>query len=367
MRKHWKKLTILVVTAAMVGLTACGSKESAPSASQSPSVQEAAKEDKKEEQKPAESGETYKFRISNIQTGSSPIGQAIEHMMKIAEEKSGGRLEFEHYPGGTLGADRVNIENAQAGTVEIGNSSTSNLTTFIEEFKALELPYITIPENDETLYASLDSGELGEYFKEKFNAIGLQPLAYYSQGYRIFLTVPETPLTCVSDFKNVKLRSTSSEVELALDNALGASPTPLPASETYTALQQRTVEGNNGAICFAYDNNYHEICKNILKSNHNFLLNVVVINKEIYDSLPDDLRQILDESFAESVTYERELMDQAINDAFQSFEEAGCTITELEGEKYDEFVTVATSIYDKFATSDAIKEAIEEIKKTQIK
>ena len=311
-------------------------------------------------------GEVYTLRISDIQTQTSPIGQAIDYMIELAEEKSGGRLQIEHYPGGTLGADRVNIENAQAGTVEIGNSSTSNLTTFIEEFNALELPYVTTPENDASFYEDLDNGDLGQYFEEKFNAIGLQPLAYYSQGYRIFLTVPETPLTCAADFKNVKLRSTSSEVEIALDNSLGATPTPIPSSETYTALQQRTVEGNNGAIAFAYDNKYHEICKNVLVSNHNFLMNVVVMNKEIYDSLPDDLRQILDESFAESVAYERELMDQANEDAIQAFKDSGCTVTELTGADYDEFVEITTSIYDQFITNDSIKEAFDLIQATQI-
>lgn len=345
MGKWWKRLVMFVTAVGILGMTACDGNDSPVST---------AKDD-----------DVYTLRISNIQTGASPIGQAIDYMIEMAQEKSGGRLQFEHYPGGTLGADRVNIENAQAGTVEIGNSSTSNLTTFIEEFKALELPYITVPENDKVLFESLDNGAVGDFFKEKFNAIGLEPLAYYSQGYRIFLTVPEKPLTCAEDFKNVKLRSTSSEVEIALDDALGALPTPLPASETYTALQQRTVEGNNGAICYAYDNNYHEVCKNILTSNHNFLLNVVVINKEIYDSLPDDLRQILDESFAASVVYERELMDKAIEDAFAAFEESGCSITNLEGEAYEEFVDIATSIHEKFIVNDSIKEAVTLIGETQ--
>ncbi len=313
----------------------------------------------------AGSDEVYTLRISNIQTQTSPIGQALDHMIELAEEKSGGRLQFEHYPGGTLGADRVNIENAQAGTVEIGNSSTSNLTTFIGEFNALELPYVTTPENDEQFYESLDNGELGQYFEEKFHAIGLQPLAYYSQGYRIFLTVPETPLTCAADFKNVKLRSTSSEVEIALDDALGATPTPIPANETYTAMQQRTVEGNNGAIAFAYDNKYYEVCKNVLVSNHNFLMNVVVINKDIYDSLPEDLRQILDESFAESEKFERELMAKENENAIQAFKDNGCTVTELTGENYEEFVGIATSIWDQFLSDTSVKEAFDMIRKTQ--
>lgn len=56
-------------------------------------------------------------------------------------------------------------------------------------------------------------------------------------------TTASKEINGVDDFKGLKIRTQSSDIQMAIFNALGASPTAISFSELYTALQQNTVDG----------------------------------------------------------------------------------------------------------------------------
>ena len=115
MKRKSKRLVMLIIGIGLCIMSGCTKAKPDAVMQKAPDVKAEKTDDE----------DVYTLRISNVQTGASPIGQAVDYMIQMAEERSGGRLKFEHYPGATLWADRVNIENAQADTLEIGNSSMS--------------------------------------------------------------------------------------------------------------------------------------------------------------------------------------------------------------------------------------------------
>jgi len=85
--------------------------------------------------------------------------------------------------------------------------------------------------------------------------------------------------------------------------ALGAIPQVMAFSELYQALQTGVVDGTEGVPSNFYTQKVYEVQKHISLSNHGHLAYAVIINKKFYDSLPADLRAVLDSSIRDATTY----------------------------------------------------------------
>lgn len=107
-----------------------------------------------------------------------------------------------------------------------------------------QLPYLF--ENlDEARAAT--SGPAADAINEKFAEVGIIGLSFWENGFRE-LTNNVRPITTPDDLQGIKLRTLSADVQVAMWEALGALPTPIDASEMYTALQQGTVQGQENPL-----------------------------------------------------------------------------------------------------------------------
>ena len=81
----------------------------------------------------------------------------------------------------------------------------------------------------------LSDPELLNYLDQLYEPKGLKLLSLYSEGEMVW-TVNEEIRT-PEDFGGVKMRVMTSPILLAAYGAYGASPTPMPYSEVYSALR----------------------------------------------------------------------------------------------------------------------------------
>ena len=70
------------------------------------------------------------------------------------------------------------------------------------------------------------------------------------------------------DLKGIKLRTMENKVHLAAFRAFGASPTPMAWSEVYTALQQKTIDGQENPIAIIHDHKLAEVQKYLALTGH---------------------------------------------------------------------------------------------------
>ena len=91
------------------------------------------------------SGPKIKFRLAHTAPPGNHITLAYKRFADIVSDKSGKKIQVQLLPGAVLGSDRVLIEGAQKGTLEMGVSSTPNLSNFSSSFQVFDLPYITSP------------------------------------------------------------------------------------------------------------------------------------------------------------------------------------------------------------------------------
>lgn len=76
----------------------------------------------------------------------------------------------------------------------------------------------------------------------------------------------------------------------------GSAPTPLAMGETYTALQQGTVDGQENSILDSQSYSFQEVCPYWILTNHVYSANTIIMDKAYFESLPEDIQSALEEA-----------------------------------------------------------------------
>ena len=309
-------------------------------------------------------GPKFSFRVAHTTPPGNHITLAFEKFKELVEKKSDGRISVQIFPNAMLGSDRVLMEGAQKGSLEMAVSSTPNMANFSPLYQIFDLPYITSPQNQEKLYAAIDSGELGKYLVKVAHDIALEPIMYAEYGYRNFVTIKK-PISSVKDLAGLKIRTTDSPVDVEVAKALGMNPTPVAWGETYTALQQGTVDGEGNTFPHLYGAKHHEVLKYAITSVHNYGMQVMMANKKWWDKLDPKAQGLIREAAAEALTYQRtKLYPENEAKAREGFIKAGIKIVDLTPEQIEEFRVATRPVWDKFM-NQVPKELVQMVLDTQ--
>lgn len=293
-------------------------------------------------------GPKLKFRVAHTTPPGNHITLAFEKFKEAVEAKSQGKIRVQIFPNAILGSDRVLMEGAQKGTLEMAVSSTPNMANFSPMYQVFDLPYITSPGNQEKLYKAIDHGELGKFFVTVGHSIGLEPIMYAEYGYRNFVTVKK-PIAGAADLAGLKIRTTDSPVEVEVAKALKMNPTPVAWGETYTALQQGTVDGEGNTFPHLFGAKHHEVLKYAVTSAHNYGMQVMMAHKAWWDKLSPEAQSVIRAAAAEALAYQRTVLyPQNEAEARAGFEAAGIKVVDLDEAQLAQFRAATRPVWDKF-------------------
>ncbi len=287
------------------------------------------------------------LRLGHPMAPGNNVTLGYEKFAELVAQKSKGKIKIQIFPNAQIGNDRVTTEAAQAGTLDLTSSSTPNMASFHPYYMALDLPYVTHPKNQQKLYDAIDNGELGKFYRELSRSIGLETLMFSEFGYRNFVSATH-PINSTKDFKGFKVRTTDSPVEVAVAKALGMNPAPIAWGETYTALQQGTVDGEGNTYSLLNDAKHTEILKYATDTRHNYSMHLLMMNKKKWDSLTDDQRRILREAADEALKYEREISGPLEQKAYDDFVKAGIKFHKFSDAEFAELYKLTQPVRDEF-------------------
>ncbi|SFG12525.1 tripartite ATP-independent transporter solute receptor, DctP family [Desulfotomaculum arcticum] len=289
--------------------------------------------------------DTYTIKLAYVvpETQSTHIA-AKEVFKKYVEEKSNGRIKVELHPNGELGGDRQAIEAVQLGTIQMTIPAAAVLSGFEPKFQVFDLPYLF--KSKEAAYKALD-GELGKKLSDLLIPLGLRNLAYGENGFRN-ITNNKGPINSPADLKGVKIRTMENPVHMATFKALGANPTPISFGELYTALQQGTVDAEENPIPLVYTSKFYEVQKYYTLDGHVYAATAVLINNDFFNSLPEDLQQIIVEGAEKYKDEQRKLSSQQDTEMLRALKDKGMQINELTPEQKQEFIDATLPVYDQF-------------------
>jgi len=299
------------------------------------------------------------LRSSDTHPDGYPTVEAVRHMGKLVEERTGGRLCIEVFASAQLGEEKDTIEQTQFGVIDLNRVSMGPFNNLVEETKVVSLPYIF--RSVDHMHKVMD-GEIGDEILAAFEPHGLVGLAYYDGGSRSFYN-SEKPITSMADLAGMKVRVMQSDIFVDMMSALGASATPMPYGEVYSAIQTGVIEGaeNNWP---SYESSGHfEVAKYYTLDEHLIVPEVLVMSKMNWDKLSPEDQAVVKQAAKDSVPVMRELWAAREKESEEKVMAAGVEV--VKDIDKTPFIEAMVPVYEKHVTSDRLKDLVTRIQATE--
>ncbi|GAB3071384.1 TRAP transporter substrate-binding protein [Salinicoccus sesuvii] len=290
------------------------------------------------------SGKTI-IRMAYLVSPSHSSHIVAEKFVEQVEQESGGRLEVELYPSGSLfPSDREAVEAVQLGNVEMTIPALAVVSSFNQNFMLLDLPFLF--DSHEEAYKVLD-GEFGQSLLDDLQEDNLKGLVFAENGFR-HITNNERPIHTPSDLEGLKFRTLESPVQTDIFKAFGANASPFAFGEMYTALQQGTYDAMEGPISLYYTSNLYEVQDYMTLSDHYYMPTALLMNNDFYQELPEDLQEVVMEASIMFRDEQRQLAREQDEEYLQVLKDEGVQVNELTDEQRQAFVEAAEPVLEKY-------------------
>ncbi|MCL2616553.1 MAG: TRAP transporter substrate-binding protein [Defluviitaleaceae bacterium] len=322
-----KSFSILLVTASLaLGMAACA-PSAPPAAPATPAQAPAAGTDA-----PAEADGDFShldnvtIRFAHWFAETHPQHRALLIFSEEAARRSGGMIDVQIFPNAILGSEDVYIDSIKQGMLEMGATGTMVSRDEAPLVALAEMPFLFSGWDHVRATLGADIGwALTEEMPERS---GLRTLAWTANGFRQVST--NRLVSSMGDFSGLRLRVPNTPVFINSFGALGVNPVAMPFGETFTAMEQRVVDGQDNPFATVRASSFYEVQSHILETRHMFSPTLWLINDTFYQGLPEEFRQIIDESIAYAVEHQWQFSIEADEADKDYLLDEGIVITEVD-------------------------------------
>ena len=286
-------------------------------------------------------GKTTVLKAGHTVENTHPYQIGLEAFAKEFNKRTDGRYQVDIYHSSQLGTERDMTEGVGMGTLDFVITTNAPLTGFLPRLGVFDLPYLFI--SREHAHKVLD-GPIGAELMNGADKKNLVFLAYFENGFRN-ITNSKQPIKVPDDMKGMKIRVMESKVHLATFRAFGANPTPMAWSEVFTALQQKTIDGQENPIMTLWNAKIYEVNPYLSMTEHFYSPAPFLTNKDFYNSLSAEDKKAMHEAAAVARQVQRDAAKEQNSGYVTKLAEKGMQVTEVDKGLFKE---KAREVYQQF-------------------
>ncbi len=250
--------------------------------------------------------------------------KVLEPWIAKVQDESGGRIEIQHYPAMQLGGKPSDlVDQVKDGVVDIIWTVIGYTPGRFPKSEAFELPFlVTDPVSSSMAFQEYYEKHMQDEFKD------YHVLAVHVHGPGL-LHMRDKEINKLEDLNGVKLRGTSRVVNGML-TALGASAIGMPVPAVPEALSKGVIDGTvlpwevTPAVKISELAPIHtQFSGDKALYTATFLF---AMNKDTYESLPDDLKKVIDDNSGIELA-------KKFGEAMQAGDELGMSLAEKANNK----------------------------------
>lgn len=272
-------------------------------------------------------GSVVQAKIYNVAVGDAQGGTQWALGVKFAElfkEKTAGKDEVKLFPNGQLGSEEDTINEASMGTLPFSILAINNMTPFSPTVGVLTLPYVIQSLEDAV---TLTRGPVGKELTENtIRDAGVRIVGWAYSGFRV-LTNSKKPVSTLDDLKGLVIRVPKNEIMINSYKAWGINPTPMAWSETFTALQQKVVDGQDNPFMTVDAMKFYEVQKYITTIRYIFSLEPLVVSESIFQGMTPEVQQAVLAAGEEATLYSEQYLKDSEAAIIVKLKEKGMEIT----------------------------------------
>lgn len=284
--------------------------------------------------------------VNTALTTSDPLYKGLESFRDSLAKRTSGAIEVKLFPNSQLGSDEDVLEQARAGAPVAVVVDGGRLANFVKEFGVLGAPYLASGYDGIRKVVTSDLFE--EWVSKLSKASGHQVLSFnWWQGERHLWTAK--PVKTPADLKGNRMRTIGSPVWLSTINAMGATATPMPYAEVYSALEQKVIDSVEAQLPAGYGSKLFEVTKYVTKTGHINLITGLVTSAKWFNSLSADHQKALREEALKAGDVASYGTRDKLAEIEKNLKAAGMTIDEID---VAPFKNATAGVYDKLGYGD---------------
>ena len=287
------------------------------------------------------------IKFSHVTSIESVKGKAATRFAELVEEKTGGKAKVEVYPSSQLYGDNDELDALVSGNVHMIAPSVTKMVKLDPRWQYVDMPFLFAnQEHAQKFFVSDVAKTLLN--SDKLASNDIMGLVFWENGFKHF-TNNKHVLQKPEDFKGLKFRAQAGKVLEAQFSALGAGSATIAFGETYAALQQGTVDGQENTYNNIDTQKYQEVQKYMTLSEHGRLDYAIFVNKTFWEKMPDDIRGQVEEALKEATELEWQLAADENAMSLENIKNSGkVEVLELTDDERAAFAEALQPVYEEF-------------------
>ena len=302
-------------------------------------------------------GENAPLKAADVHPSDYPTVTAVGWIGEELERLTDGRVRIRQYPSGQLGSEDDSIGLTRFEAIDICRVSVAALNNAFPQTVLLSLPYVY--RSTEHIRAVID-GEIGHDLLNIFEGRGLVGLAYYDAGPRNLYNVRKA-VTEPGQLQGLKIRAPQSDVFLDTLRAMGANPTPLGFSATFSSLQTHLIDGAENNWPSYQSSRQFEVARYLSITEHSYLPDALLISRASLNRLEARDRDVVRDVAQRSVPIMRAAWETRQAEAREAVVAAGAQVVEVDREA---FAAATRPVLDKYLRSPELRALYDRIAAT---
>ena len=231
-------------------------------------------------------------------TQGSLVYDIMAFFEKDLEARLPGEVDFQLIPGGQLGKDIDTMNGLRLGTHEL-TIACSPVQSLEPTLGVFEAPFLI---TDRETAKEIVLGPIGEELMANLTSKGVIGLALTELGFRQ-ITNNVRPINTIEDIRGLKIRIPNTPFRQVTFEALGANPTPIAFGETYAALRQGVIDGQENPLPSIFGAKFHEVQKYVTIANYLFTPCTIMASPTYFNAWPENVQQAVRESARAAAEY----------------------------------------------------------------
>jgi tripartite ATP-independent transporter DctP family solute receptor len=303
-------------------------------------------------------------KIFKMALGDAAGGTQDAAGKKFAEEfaaRTNGEHEIKMFHNGQLGSEQDTVNDAAMGLLEFSVLAINNITPFSPTVGVLTLPYMILSLEEAV---QLTQGPVGEELRDNtIRDAGVRIVAWSYAGYRV-LSNSKKPIKTMDDLGDIVVRVPKNEIMIDTYNSWGNNPTPMAWSETFTALQQGVVDGQDTPYITIHAMKFYEVQKYITNLRYLFLLEPIIISEAIFQEQSEDVQKAILEAGEAATKFSAQYLVETEEKLKADLISKGMQIDDPANDEKEWIEAATTKVWPKFYDSIGGKDKLNEILKS---
>jgi TRAP-type transport system periplasmic protein len=245
------------------------------------------------------------MRQFHNQPADTPLHRRLLELWEAVERETQGRLKVRVFAenGGIAGGDPQVLAMLRGGELDFFTLMGGILGEVAPAADVQSIPFAF--RSSAEVYGALD-GDLGEHLQRECAAKGIYmlPRSCFENGFR-HITTARKPIRGLADLAGLKIRTPQSELFLDAFRTLGAEPVAINVNRLYDALKAGTVEAQENPLIVASVFRLFEVQHYVSLTRHSWSGFNLLANLGRWQSLPDDIRGVVERNAARVAVLQR--------------------------------------------------------------